>query len=69
MGRVGKDFEKLTVCAEIVPVGGLGVLTSGAIYLEVNGETKQTSDLVKLIWNIPELLADLTRTVTWSRAA
>ena len=35
MGRVGKDFEKLTVCAEIVPVGGLGVLTSGAIFWPV----------------------------------
>jgi fumarylpyruvate hydrolase len=58
---LGKDFEKSAVCAEIVPVGNLGVLTSGAIHLEVNGETKQTSDLDKLIWNIPELLADLSQ--------
>lgn len=58
---LGKDFEQSAVCAEIVPVGKLGVLTSGAIHLEVNGETKQTSDLDKLIWNIPELLADLSQ--------
>jgi fumarylpyruvate hydrolase len=58
---LGKDFEKSAVCAEIVPVGNLGVLTSGAIHLEVNGETKQTSGLDKLIWNIPELLADLSQ--------
>ncbi len=58
---LGKDFEKSAVCAEIVPAGTLGVLTSGAIHLEVNGETKQTSDLDKLIWNIPELLADLSQ--------
>jgi fumarylpyruvate hydrolase len=58
---LGKDFEKSAVCAEIVPVGKLGVLTSGSIHLEVNGETKQTSDLDKLIWNIPELLADLSQ--------
>jgi fumarylpyruvate hydrolase len=58
---LGKDFEKSAVCAEIIPVGNLGVLTQGAIALEVNGETKQSSDLDKLIWNIPELLADLSK--------
>ena len=58
---LGKDFEKSAVCAEIVPVGNLGVLTHGAINLQVNGEEKQTSDLDKLIWNIPELLADLSQ--------
>ncbi|MDP2256375.1 MAG: fumarylacetoacetate hydrolase family protein [Polaromonas sp.] len=58
---LGKDFEKSAVCAEIVPVGELGVLTSGAISLQVNGETRQTSDLSQLIWNIPELLADLSQ--------
>jgi fumarylpyruvate hydrolase len=58
---LGKDFEKSAVCAEIVPVGNLGVLTQGAINLQVNGEEKQTSDLDKLIWNIPELLADLSQ--------
>jgi fumarylpyruvate hydrolase len=42
-------------------VGNLGVLTQGAIALQVNGETKQSSDLDKLIWNIPELLADLSK--------
>ena len=58
---LGKDFEKSAVCAEIVPVGNLGVLTNGAIKLQVNGEEKQASDLDKLIWNIPELLADLSQ--------
>lgn len=58
---LGKDFEKSAVCAEIVPVGNLGVLTSGAISLQVNGQTKQASDLSQLIWNIPELLADLSQ--------
>ncbi len=58
---LGKDFEKSAVCTEIVPMGTLGVLTTGSIHLQVNGETKQTSDLDKLIWNIPELLADLSQ--------
>lgn len=58
---LGKDFEQSAVCAEIVPVGTLGVLTAGAIQLQVNGESKQVSDVEKLIWNIPELLADLSQ--------
>ena len=58
---LGKDFEKSAVCAPILPVGDLGVLTGGAITLQVNGETKQSADLAQLIWNIPELLADLSK--------
>jgi fumarylpyruvate hydrolase len=58
---LGKDFEKSAVCTPIVPQGNLGVLQSGAIGLQVNGVSKQTADLSQLIWNIPELLADLSQ--------
>ncbi len=58
---LGKDFEKSAVCTEIVPIGDLGVLKSGAIHLQVNGKTGQSSDLNQLIWNIPELLVDLSQ--------
>jgi fumarylpyruvate hydrolase len=58
---LGKDFEKSAVCSDIVPMGNLGVLQKGVINLQVNGQTKQTADLGQLIWNIPELLADLSQ--------
>ncbi len=58
---LGKDFEQSAVCAEIVPIGDLGVLSNGAINLQVNGEAGQSSDLSQLIWNIPELIADLSQ--------
>jgi len=58
---LGKDFERSAVCSEIVPMGNLGVLDKGAISLQVNGQAKQTADLGQLIWNIPELLADLSQ--------
>jgi fumarylpyruvate hydrolase len=58
---LGKDFEKSAVCSEIIPQGSLGVLQSGAINLAVNGVRKQSADLSQLIWNIPELLADLSQ--------
>jgi fumarylpyruvate hydrolase len=58
---LGKNFEKSAVCSPLVPKGELGVLQAGPIALQVNGTTKQTSDLSQLIWNIPELLADLSQ--------
>lgn len=58
---LGKDFEQSAVCSEVVPIGNLGVLAAGAINLQVNGETRQSADLGQLIWNIPELLADLSQ--------
>jgi fumarylpyruvate hydrolase len=55
----GKDIEQGSVCAEIVPMPGV-VIERGAIALEVNGVTKQSSDVDKLIWNIREIIADLS---------
>ncbi|WP_206668784.1 fumarylacetoacetate hydrolase family protein [Lacisediminimonas profundi] len=58
---LGKDFEESAVCGDIVPAAPLGMLSTGNIELAVNGETKQKADLGQLIWNIPELLADLSQ--------
>ncbi len=57
---LGKNFEKSAVCSDIVPAAGLGVIDAGAINLQVNGESKQSSDVSKLIWNIREIIADLS---------
>lgn len=58
---LGKNFEKSAVCTELVPAAGLGVLQKGAIDLKVNGETRQSSDLSMLIWDLRELIADLSK--------
>jgi fumarylpyruvate hydrolase len=55
----GKDIEEGSVCSEIVPMPGV-VIEQGAIALEVNGATKQSSNVDKLIWNIREIIADLS---------
>lgn len=57
---LGKDIEEGSVCSEIVPMPGV-VVERGAIALEVNGATKQSSDVDKLIWNIREIIADLSQ--------
>ena len=56
---LGKDVEQSSVVAEIVPMPGK-VLTHGELAMTVNGQPRQKSDLDKLIWNIPELIADLS---------
>ena len=56
---LGKDVEHSSVCSEIVPMPGQ-IIDSGAIALEVNGVTKQSSDVNKLIWNVREIIADLS---------
>ncbi|MBR0565305.1 fumarylacetoacetate hydrolase family protein [Azoarcus sp. L1K30] len=58
---LGKNFEKSAVCAPILPATGGAALDKGAISLQVNGETRQASDLSMLIWNVREIIADLSK--------
>jgi len=57
---LGKDFEESAVCSEIVPMPGR-VLGRAAISLQVNGQTRQHSNIDKLIWGVREIIADLSR--------
>lgn len=56
---LGKDVEQSSVCSAVVPMAGV-IIDQGEIALEVNGETKQKSDVDKLIWNVREIIADLS---------
>ncbi len=56
---LGKDIEQGSVCSEVMPLPG-EVIESGEIALTVNGHTQQCSDVGKLIWNIREIIADLS---------
>ena len=57
---LGKDIEQGSVCSEIVPMP-FTVIERGAVELTVNGAMKQKSDVDKLIWNIREIIEDLSR--------
>jgi fumarylpyruvate hydrolase len=57
---LGKDVEQSSVVSEVVPMPGV-VLERGALTLSVNGAPRQASDLSKLIWDVRELIADLSR--------
>jgi fumarylpyruvate hydrolase len=56
---LGKDVEQSSVCSEIVPMPGV-IIDQGEIALEVNGVSKQKSNVDKLIWNVREIIADLS---------
>jgi fumarylpyruvate hydrolase len=56
---LGKDFEESSVIGEIVPMPGV-VLTHNALSLKVNGQVRQSSTVDKLIWDIREIIADLS---------
>ena len=57
---LGKDVEHSSVVSEIVPMLGV-VVEKGELVLSVNDKVRQKSDLSKLIWNIRELIADLSK--------
>jgi len=56
---LGKDIEHGSVVSEVVPMPGT-IIERGALELRVNGQVRQQSDIDKLIWSIPELIADLS---------
>lgn len=58
--EVGKAFEFSAPCSEIVPASEIGHPDKGAIWLDVNGERKQTGDLNQLIWKVPEMISYLS---------
>jgi fumarylpyruvate hydrolase len=63
MGRpweVGKAFEYSAPCGEIIPASNIGHPSSGRLWIEVNGEIRQDSDIDQLIWNVPETISYLS---------
>ena len=58
--EVGKGFDGSAPLGPIHPRSAVGTLEKGAIWLDVNGERKQSSDISQMIWNIPESIAYLS---------
>ncbi len=61
--EIAKAFEHSAPCSALVPASRTGHPESGAIWLDVNGERRQTGDLAEMIWNVPEIIAALSRHV------
>ena len=64
MGRpwdIGKGFDHAAPIGPIHRAVDVGHLAHGAIWLELNGEVKQKSDLSDLIWSVAETVAYLSK--------
>jgi fumarylpyruvate hydrolase len=55
----GKAFDASAPISSIRPAS-LGHIERGRIWLTVNGETRQESDVGEMIWSVPEIIAELS---------
>jgi fumarylpyruvate hydrolase len=60
---MGKNFDHAAPCGNITPVGQAGPMAKGEISVTVNGAVRQKSDLSLMVWNVPEIISDLSRYV------
>ena len=58
--EMGKGFDQSGPVSTLVPVGATGHPASGAIWLKVNGELRQSGDLSRMTWNVAEIIANLS---------
>jgi fumarylpyruvate hydrolase len=57
---VAKAFDHSAPITAIRPVADAGHVSSGRIWLEVNGQARQDANLSDLIWSVPEIVAELS---------
>lgn len=60
---MSKGFDHSAPIGDIAPAATIGHPASGLIELKVNGKVRQSSDLAKMIWTVPETIAYLSRQV------
>lgn len=58
--EAGKAFDHSAPSSTIVPASKIGHPDDAAIWLDVNGERRQSGNLNQMIWNVPEILAQLS---------
>jgi fumarylpyruvate hydrolase len=61
--EIGKSFDASAPCGTITPAAVRGHRLNGIITLSVNGQERQRGDLAQMIWNVPEIVMQLSRQV------
>lgn len=59
--EIGKSFDHSAPIGPIHPVAQVGHFTDGAIWLKVNGQTKQDATLKHMIWSVAEQISRLSQ--------
>ncbi len=57
---IGKTFDEAAPIGPITPAAAAGDIEHADIWLQVNGQDRQRSNLDKLIWNIGEIIEHLS---------
>ena len=58
---IAKGFDHSAPVGELVPAAQAGTLGARTLELEVNGQLRQRAALSDLIWDVPEILHELSR--------
>ena len=58
--EMGKSFDHSAPCGPIHRMEKTGAIRTGTISLAVNGIVKQKGDIGQMIWNVPEIIAQLS---------
>lgn len=61
---MSKGFDASAPIGSIAPASKIGHPGAGRITLSVNGTVRQDGDLADMIWNVPDIIAYLSRLVT-----
>jgi fumarylpyruvate hydrolase len=59
--EIGKSFDRSAPIGPIHPVSQIGHFLDGAIWLKVNGVTKQNATLRHMIWSVAEQISRLSQ--------
>lgn len=62
--EAAKAFEASAPVSALVCADEIGHPQAGAIWLDVNGERKQSGDLSQMIWKLPEIVVELSKLFT-----
>ena len=57
---MGKAFDHSAPCTALKSVSMVGHPAKGAIWLKVNGQTKQNANLNQMIWSVAEQISRLS---------
>jgi fumarylpyruvate hydrolase len=61
--EIGKAFDGSAPCGPLRPASEIGHPAKGRITLKCNGKVRQDGDLTQLIWNVPEIISNLSEIV------
>jgi fumarylpyruvate hydrolase len=59
--ETAKGFDHSGPIGTLVPATGIATPLTGTIELKVNGEVRQTGDLSDMTWDVPHVIAELSR--------